>query len=343
MFKKSLLTNKFEIDYISESLRKMINSNEFFSLPVSLEKSHFDNIRKYPYAITEKNNGERFILFFLSKTLYAISRSLNFYKLYEDKNERKSFAFDCEFIYSSNEFIVLDCLLVNGIYVGNSFLFGMNGRLKLAMDFLSSLNFSMPYYEDDKKKLHMIKTTVKNFYHFNDIEKFMEKYKMNANNNKIDGIILIPINYPIIYGRNVKLYKWKKDHTIDFLCKYGKYDTVELYVQNVHQSVNNAQNANQNLNVTNDLIKIQEIDDFKKFKHIFNTDIKFKNIFDKIEYEKNGYKKIVECFYEYESKLWIPKMERTDKTIPNNIKTYERTLISVNENISLSNIVELKV
>jgi hypothetical protein len=39
---------------------------------------------------------------------------------------------------------------------------------------------------------------------------------------------------------------------------------------------------------------------------------------------------IYECFY---SKIWKPLKRRTDKSHPNNKRTYERTLVNIQENI----------
>lgn len=50
-------------------------------------------------------------------------------------------------------------------------------------------------------------------------------------------------------------------------------------------------------------------------------------------------KAIVEC--KFENGLWLPLKIRTDKNYPNNLRTYQRTIVNIREDIKFSDIVNL--
>jgi hypothetical protein len=48
---------------------------------------------------------------------------------------------------------------------------------------------------------------------------------------------------------------------------------------------------------------------------------------------------IFECFYD--GHKWIPLKRRTDKSHPNNKKTFQRTLVNINENIKFCELIPM--
>jgi hypothetical protein len=63
---------------------------------------------------------------------------------------------------------------------------------------------------------------------------------------------------------------------------------------------------------------------------------KFLRVQDCSDEEENG--AIYECFYD-ENSVWRPLKKRTDKSHPNNKRTYERTLVNIKENITFCDLV----
>jgi hypothetical protein len=63
---------------------------------------------------------------------------------------------------------------------------------------------------------------------------------------------------------------------------------------------------------------------------------KFLSVQDCSDEEENG--AIYECFYD-ENLVWRPIKKRTDKSHPNNKRTYERTLVNIKENIKFCDLV----
>ena len=57
-----------------------------------------------------------------------------------------------------------------------------------------------------------------------------------------------------------------------------------------------------------------------------------------------GYKNecIVECTFNNETSNFEPILIRTDKTHPNSMRTIERTLFNINENIKISDFMAIK-
>jgi len=120
---------------------------------------------------------------------------------------------------------------------------------------------------------------------------------------KTDGIILTPVNEPVRSGTHETMFKWKPrdTNTIDFLFKRRNQDLWGMYVQ-------------------------------EKGQLIFESELLIK---DALPGTVDG--SIVECQYiHWESpRWWKPLLIRTDKTHPNNRRTFYRTLKNISEDIQL--------
>jgi mRNA capping enzyme, catalytic domain/mRNA capping enzyme, C-terminal domain len=116
-----------------------------------------------------------------------------------------------------------------------------------------------------------------------------------------DGLIFTPQCDPVRIGTHEKLFKWKPNNTIDFLVQqYGDTDGTPVY----------------GLHIQGFMVK----------------PLTRSCAMGKDPKEFDG--KIVEC--EYGKNGWSIMKVRTDKTYPNNRRTYERTIVNIRENIQLS-------
>jgi len=142
-----------------------------------------------------------------------------------------------------------------------------------------------------------VKIKLKTFHALSDFGSFLD-YLPSINQN-IDGLVFTPVNEPIRVGTHETLFKWKeRDHnTIDFLVK-REYNQWRLYVQEKGQL-----------------------------------------IFESITYDEPWLRDgmIVECQYmtDHVPMYWKPLKQRTDKTHPNNRRTFYRTLVNIKEDIKM--------
>jgi hypothetical protein len=124
-----------------------------------------------------------------------------------------------------------------------------------------------------------------------------------------DGLVFTPVEEPVRMGTHETMFKWKPREkiTIDFMVKHtGKYidrghaghePVMDLYIA--------------------DRDKLNPVT-------IFNPLVQYKDLG---MYED----KIVECAYG-DSGWYFVKL-RPDKTYPNNLRTFERTLVNIKEDI----------
>lgn len=139
---------------------------------------------------------------------------------------------------------------------------------------------------------------LKTFWNLKDVKNFMKQEFPY----KTDGIVLTPVKDPIRSGTHETMFKWKpRDaNTIDFQFK-RRNTKWGLYVQ-------------------------------EKGKLIFESELSV--------FENDGIKEdaIIECQYVHWEfpRYWRPIQVRTDKTYPNNRRTFYRTLANIAENIQLA-------
>ena len=124
-----------------------------------------------------------------------------------------------------------------------------------------------------------------------------------------DGLVFTPVNDPIRVGTHEKMFKWKPlvKNTIDFQVKWEKRGVWGLYIQ-------------------------------EKGLLYFETEVRP----DQCDWLQEDM--IVECRYvtwEYPM-WWEPLKQRTDKTYPNNRRTYYRTLVNIREDIKINEFFNVK-
>ncbi len=144
------------------------------------------------------------------------------------------------------------------------------------------------------------KLKIKTFYPFADFKEFTEEHLPHVQ-QRVDGLIMTPVYEPVRMGTHETMFKWKpRDHnTIDFQMKRDPYreGVWRLYIQEKGQLV---------------------------FESTVTGD-------EEPWYRENA---IVECMYM--GGWWKPLKVRTDKTHPNNRRTFYRTLVNIKEDIKMS-------
>lgn len=200
---------------------------------------------------------------------------------------------------------ILDCELIdNLILVYDAIMVkGEDLRRRTLTDRLAAAASSIKMVLRTKKDKYAIK--VKKMYPLPEIQKVLDaEYPYET-----DGLVFTPIEEPIRMGTHETMFKWKPREkiTIDFMVKHtGKYmdqghagyePVMELYIA--------------------DRDKLQSVT-------IFNPLVKYKDL----EMYEN---QIVECGYGDAG--WYFIKTRPDKTYPNNLRTYERTIVNIREDI----------
>ena len=268
--------------------------------PVSIEKKDIEKLNKYDYNIGLKLDGIRYLLLLIQDNYnnncsILINRSLEFYMIDLDLQYND--------LYSNIS--ILDGELCNNEFIIHDSVI-INGHKIRNMDHNTRLgNVNEFIVNINNIELFMIK--VKQFYKYSDFLKFIE-IEYNTNNIK-DGIIFMPVKLSVMSGTQYSLFKWKplENHTFDFLIKENN-NNLQAYVYHLK-------------NIT-------------LFAEIhYNTD-NGKLFIDKAK-GLDSYKNecILECYYKEEN--FHPLLVRTDKKHANSLRTIERTLFNIKEDIQL--------
>jgi hypothetical protein len=247
--------------------------------PISIERKHFPILKSQPYFVCEKSDGIRNMLvcFEFEGRKYCVLVNRAFEFQYTTLAVPRGTILDGELL--DGEFLVYDAVCIKGEDLKK---FPLDVRLAKAKALL------IP------KTPGNVRVRVKQMLPLNRVSEIVL-------GEKSDGLIFTPVNEPIRMGTHETLFKWKTNHTIDFIVQsYGDVDGTPcfgLYIQNQ-----------------------------------FITPLIKSNAQNKPPSEFLG--KIVEC--EYGKNGWSIIKIRTDKTYPNNKRTYERTLVNIRECIKMS-------
>ena len=185
--------------------------------PVSIERKDFEKLKTKKYAIAEKTDGIRFIMMFTRlfgfKVCTIIDRSMTAYLVPLKAIPRVLFQgtiFDGELTVDQSGrkcFILFDSVIVSGVTVSQ-------------LDFGSRL-IAMRRSLKDFKMHHQdpVEIRLKAWTDLGDVNAAKAKI---AEANKVyhtDGVVLVPKDDPVIYGRNFDFFKMKPHgtHTVDFI------------------------------------------------------------------------------------------------------------------------------
>jgi hypothetical protein len=295
--------HSFVVNYI----HRVWGSRDYFPgpQPVSIERRHFPILKSKEYVVCEKTDGERQMLVALmfegKKKCLLVNRSFNMIEV--PINLKKS-AFDGTILDGElyeNTLMIYDAVRVSGESVWD---LNLNERMDSVKVMLKGL-ISM---KSDQYKLKC-----KRFHPMKNFKTFMNDYLPTVT-QKQDGLVFTPVDEPIRLGTHETLFKWKPVHqnTVDFQLKWepsretpgfkrGR-STWRLYIQERGK-----------------LFYESEIPDGK---------------FERSWMEEGA---IVECEYvTWEQPMWWrPVKRRTDKTYPNNRRTFYRTIVNIKEAIEM--------
>ena len=302
-------------EHVVNFIHHVWGSKDYFPgpQPISIERKHFPVLRGAEYVVCEKTDGERHMMvalmyegkpkcFFVNRAFDMIEVNINL-----NKKAYQGTIIDGE-LYE-NTLMVYDSVLVNGVLVAHQ---NLDERLAAAEEMMKFII----YMKSDKYRLKM-----KTFHMMKDFEVFMDEYLPTVQ-QKMDGLVFTPVHEPIRIGTHETMFKWKpqEKNTVDFLMK--REPTREtpgykpgplawrLYVQ-------------------------------EKGKMIFESEIPLNRIDDEPWFEDGA---IVECKYVTweEPMWWKPLKRRTDKTHPNNRRTFYRTIVNIKENIQMKEFLDCR-
>jgi len=308
------MSNPFH-KYVIEYIHKQWGSKDYFPgpQPISIERKHFPILKSGNYYVCEKTDGERYMMIALmyngERKCVFVNRAFNMFEvaLNLNKNAYNGTILDGE-LYE-NTLMVYDALIVAGKSVWEN---PLTTRLEASQKLMKSII----YMKSDKYRIKC-----KTFHHMKDFGVFMDEY-LPTIQQKMDGIVFTPIDDPVRLGTHETMFKWKpqEKNTVDFLMKREPsrenpgfkrgHPAWRLYVQ-------------------------------ERGKLFFESEIPFNRISDEPWFEDGA---IVECKYiTWEEPMWWkPLKRRTDKTYPNNRRTFYRTIVNIKENIQMKEFLDCK-
>ena len=277
--------------------------------PVSIEKKDLEKFNKYEYNITLKLDGTRFLLYFMTdrhqnKQAILINRALNlfFVSIRCDNSLYDGTLLD-------GELIEIDSKWVLSIHDGLS-LCGNKISKNTHEERINDIRFCTESFIENHNQ-NTFKIETKKFYKFSDFQPFIKDYHDSINRNNCDGIIFMPNKLPVVSGTQYSMFKWKPSnkHTFDF---------------EIHEKDNDF------------IIKVYHLNNLIDFANVLGNTDEGKEFIQKTKLLDN-YKNecIVECYFNIDKQNFTPFLIRTDKTHPNSLRTIERTLFNIQENIQL--------
>lgn len=241
------------------------------------------------------------LMFEGKKKCLLVNRS---FKMLEVPINLKKSAFDGTILDGElyeNTLMIYDAVRVSGESVWDLNLHNRMDAVKVMLKGLISM-------KSDQYKLKC-----KRFHPMKDFKTFMNDYLPTVT-QKQDGLVFTPVDEPIRLGTHETLFKWKPVHqnTVDFQLKWepsretpgfkrGR-STWRLYIQ-------------------------------ERGKLFYESEIP-EGKFERSWMEEGA---IVECEYvTWEQPMWWrPVKRRTDKTYPNNRRTFYRTIVNIKEAIEM--------
>jgi len=269
--------------------------------PISVERRHFDQLNGHPYVVSPKADGERFLLVALGDRSVLINRAFEEtdIKFRFKKNAFEGTILDVEKI--SNRILVFDAYQVNGEIIKNK---GLDERLERATALVKSVL---------KTSKDPFKIEMKPVFERYELEKAMK----TDFGYETDGLIFTPKDEPARVGTHETMFKWKplEKNTVDFQvvpstrmhdCRQEMIYGYDLYVQENGKKICEGR-------LPQDLVE-------PHWRPIMDAG--------------KDHCLILECEYiQGEVNFWRPIGIRRDKTMPNARRTFQRTLVNIEEDI----------
>jgi SAM-dependent methyltransferase len=283
------------LDCVKKNGFKNMNFRDMTNQPKTLELQYINQIQENHY-VTEKNDGERCILFLseINNNIYLLNSKLDL-KVIGKCEGLKSFLIDGELMKSKNNIIIFDILLYNKKDITDEDFDNRYSYLKDIIEKFSNIDL----------KFNVI---LKEFLY--DSENIFNSCKSIIGKNKLltDGLIFIPKNKKYFN----KTYKWKPEelNTIDFLVKKVDEGVFHLYV-GISKNVADLHNIKKihNFNTVFKVLKNVQTKYYfpTKFSLPGNENLYIINSNSELLKDNT----IVE--FKYENQEWIPIRIREDK------------------------------
>jgi mRNA guanylyltransferase len=309
--KKLILNNLYE-KYPSQY------KNQFPGpLPVSLERSKIDYLQNNQYWVCAKIDGTRYL--FVCSVIkekyycYLINRNNDIFllSLEMSKDAFDGTILDGELTYNKitnkYEFVVHDAIYTCGTSCKDE---PHSSRMLHANYIISFITYNPNYFISVHKK-HFSKLADFRYYICN-IQTMLD--------HTTDGYIFTPEIDPIKSGTHQTLFKWKplEKNTVDF--------HVEANKQKKGAHILKVSKNQRLLNLNNHFLL------FHKKTDIY-TKLMMMDPYDSF---------IIECEYKGNNN-WNPILIRSDKSHPNSLFTFNKTLLNIQENIKLDELVNYKL
>jgi mRNA guanylyltransferase len=263
--------------------------------PISVERRHFGQLNSHPYVVSPKADGERFLLVALGDRSVLINRAFEEtdIKFRFKKNAFEGTILDVEKI--GNRILVFDAYQVNGEVIKDKCL---DERLERATALVKSVL---------KTSKDPLKIEMKPVFERSELEKAMK----TDFGYETDGLIFTPKDEPARIGTHETMFKWKplEKNTVDFQVVPSIREMIygyDLYVQEHGKKICEVR-------VPQNLVEPhwRPIMDAGKDQCL-----------------------ILECEYiQGDPNFWRPIGIRRDKTMPNARRTFQRTLVNIEEDI----------
>ena len=284
--------------------------------PVSMERKDLCKLSQFPYMVAEKTDGMRFLFLTGPDGAFFIDRAFRVYSArcvpthtradqsacgtVPATHPAKLSIFDGELVQEHGgdwSYYAHDAVIVSGVSVATK---NLRERLRAIERELGS-GTPLPECTPVCIRFVIKKMTP--------IAEFDFSASLGAGHD-VDGLILTPVNKPVETGTQYSMYKWKSadQQTMDFLV-IPKTRRYELWVYD-----------------KNELVK------FATYSTKTGKGRTFENgIPATCKIPKDG--EVLEC--KYYKECYIPLKARPDKSRPNSLRTIQKTIIGIQENITL--------
>lgn len=174
--------------------------------PISLLREHLPRLSQYPYLISNKTDGKRYLCLVHDLRLWFMDRKLEVRKtvrIVPDLERFQGTVLDGEMVGSNNNyFVVNDCVAVAGVNCTRE---PILERMRLTVD-LGNLLYNGP-----------IQLRAKRYFPIHQIRQMLEFAQTEP--FPTDGIVFTPKKLPYRNGIDYNLFKWKppEHNTVDFM------------------------------------------------------------------------------------------------------------------------------
>ncbi len=300
--------------------------------PVSLERKNITKLTRFPYAVCKKTDGMRYLLVALRindvNLTVLVDRSFRIYNVTGSWSCIAVFEgtmLDGEVVKENDgtyTYYPHDCIMRDGVSYGNEHFWDRYHHSKEVCVLWRRI-FSTKSIEG------VLELKFKNMFKFENLHQLLAECESAG--HPTDGMVFTPIRLPVQSGTQHSLIKWKHPdkHTFDLEIE-RKGQRYEMYLFD-----------NMSLFKYKTLNKRTPIG--KRFADKFDSLLIDKGMEDMsvsdCKNPKVGARQIVECLLH--DGEYIPIKLRTDKVRPNSLRTVEKTMVNIQENIQIRELLDI--